>query len=128
MPQIQQIYHIKAPIEKVWDALTNPQTMSDWDAGPEIVMELKLGGKFSLWGGDIHGTNTMIDAPNRLKQDWFGGDWPLPSKVVFKLSQKGKITTVRLTHDNLPTAEVGNFYQGWKDYYLGPIQRLLQGD
>lgn len=126
MPQITQTYQIKAPIMKVWAALTDPKIMDQWGAGPKIKMELTVGGEFSLWGGDIFGTNTLIKAPNLLEQDWFGGDWPQASKVRFELSEREGTTTVTLTHDALPTKEVANFAQGWKDYYLGPLKSLLE--
>jgi activator of HSP90 ATPase len=126
MPQITQTYEIKAPINSVWDALVNPRTIEAWGGGPDVVMDAQAGGKFSLWGGDIFGTNTLIEAPGRIEQDWFGGEWSKPSKVIFELSHKGLITTVVLTHNEIPEGEVDDFAQGWKDYYMGPLKELLE--
>ena len=124
--QIEQSYKIKAQLNNVWEALVNPKIMDEWGAGPDIHMDLKKGGKFSLWGGDIYGTNMLVQAPYKLEQDWYGGDWKKPSKVVFELNYKDNTTTVILTHDDIPTVEVNDFAQGWKDYYLGPIKDLLE--
>ena len=127
MAQIKQTYKIKASIEQVWDALTNKEIMEKWGAGPDVVMEVREGGKFSLWGGDIFGTNTKIQAPAKLEQDWYGNsEWEKPSKVIFELKFKDGITTIDLQHDGMPAEEVEDFDQGWKDYYLGSIKDLLE--
>ncbi len=52
MKVIKQTYIIKAPLEKVWNALTDPKIIEKWGAGPAI-MDSKEGTEFSLWGGDI---------------------------------------------------------------------------
>jgi uncharacterized protein YndB with AHSA1/START domain len=125
MKQIQQTYTIKAPVTAVWRALTDPQAIGDWGGGP-AEMSGKEGETFSLWGGDIHGINTKVVPQKRLEQDWFGGDWPEPSKVVFTVKAVDGNTVVTLHHSNIPDREVSNFADGWKDYYLGAIQELLE--
>lgn len=124
MKHITQIYHIKAPIEKVWDALVDPKIINKWGGGPAKMSE-KLGA-FSLWGGDIHGKNTKVISEKELGQDWFGGNWDEPSVVRFSLSQKDGITTVILDHKNIPDEEVKDITEGWKDYYMGPLKKLIE--
>ena len=50
MKVIKQTYNIKTPVEKVWQALTDPKVIEKWGAGT-AVMDSKEGTEFSLWGG-----------------------------------------------------------------------------
>ena len=125
MKTIKQAYLIDAPIEKVWNALVVPKEIENWGAG-SAKMDDKVGTKFELWGGDIHGKNTRVVKNKILEQDWYGGDWPQPSKVTFLLSEENGKTKLDLIHENVPDEEAKNIDEGWKDYYLGPLKDYLE--
>lgn len=125
MNQISQTYKIRTPIAKVWQALTDPAIITKWGGGPAKMSD-REGENFSLWGGDMWGTNTKVVRNKILVQDWYGGKWEVPSIVEFRLSELNGITTVKLTHNNLPKDEVKDFANGWKDYYMGAIKKLLE--
>jgi activator of HSP90 ATPase len=126
MKHIEQTYSIKAPLAEVWRAFVDPEVIEQWGGGP-AKMSAKEGTEFSLWGGDIHGTNTKVESPRLLEQDWYSGaDWPEPSKLRFEFSKIGDVTTIKLTQSNVPDAEADDIAQGWKDYYLGAIKELLE--
>ena len=125
MQTINQTYTINAPVEKVWDALVNPQTINKWGGGPAEMTE-QIGTQFKLWGGEIHGTNVQIIPYERLMQDWYGGDWPQPSKLTFTLTRLGDSTRVDLYQEDVPDDEADSIYDGWQDYYMGPLKTLLE--
>ena len=125
MPQIEQTYHINAPAHKVWQALTDPALIEQW-SGTKATMNDQVGTKFSLWDGDMHGTNTEAIEDKLLIQDWFGGDWGKPSHVEFTLQEDDGKTILTLVHDDLPDDEVKEFADGWKEYYLGPLKELVE--
>jgi len=125
MKTIEQTYKIKASVDKVWQALVDPVVIDRWGGGP-AKMKAEVGSKFSLWGGDIHGTNTKIIKAKLLEQDWFSGNWAEPSKVVFKLKADGELAIVELKHTDVPDSELRDIDQGWKDFYLNPIKELLE--
>lgn len=122
MKSFNKTYSILAPIHDVWQALTDQKIIDKWGGGP-AKMEAKADSKFSLWGGDIHGTNTKVVAENKLVQDWYSGDWKEPSVVTFELSGN---TTVKLTHTNIPDSEFTSIKSGWDDYYMLPLKELLE--
>jgi activator of HSP90 ATPase len=125
MKVIKQLHHINAPLEKVWQALTDPKDIDSWGGGP-AKMSAKEGTSFSLWGGDIHGKNLEVIGNKKLVQEWFSGDWKKPSKVSFTLKEdKGK-TTVSLLHEDVPDDEEADIAEGWDIYYLGEIKKLLE--
>lgn len=47
---------IKAPIDKVWDALTNPEMVKQYFFGSNQETDWKVGSKI-LWTGEYEGTN-----------------------------------------------------------------------
>ena len=129
MKYIEQRYLIKAKPEKVWDALVNPKTIEKWGGG-SAKMQGKVGFEFSLWGGDIYGKNLEVENPptgaKKLVQEWYGGEWELPSIVTFKLNTSNGYTEVILQHKDVPKDEVKSIAEGWRDYYLGPLKKLLE--
>lgn len=125
MIKIDQTYKIKAPIDAVWQALTDAAIIEKWGAAP-AKMDPKAGGSFSLWGGDIHGTNTQVVPGKLLRQSWYGHDHPEREyDVTFMFDGDDSQTTVRITHmawDD-DTHSMGD---GWRDYYFEPIKKLLE--
>src|SRR3990167_5823244 len=101
---IQQTYEIKATARDVWEALTVPSIIQEW-SGDIAVMSDVVGANFDLWSGQIWGTNTAVEVNKLLEQDWYGGDWDKPSKVTIELSESDGITTVALTHTDVPQEE-----------------------
>jgi len=126
MAQIKKTYHIDAPIEDVWKALTDPEAIERWGAGP-VDMKAQRGHRFSLWGGDIYGTVIDVEPPHRLVEEWFGGPWDLPSEATFILAEEDGGTRLELDHDGVPDEEVEEFSAGWDEFYLGAMKRLLEG-
>jgi len=125
MGKITKEYQIRAPIEKVWQALVSPEKINKWGAGKAKMSE-KEGEEFSLWSGDIHGKNVEVVPGKKLIQEWYGGDWPKPSKAIFTLTEREGKTILKLEHTGVPEKEHDAIDQGWDDYYLGPIKKFLE--
>lgn len=125
MTNIKQTYFIKAPIKKVWQALVDPKIINKWGGGPTKMSD-KVGFKFSLWGGDIHGKNTEVIPGKKLVQDWMSGEWEHYSKVTFNMLEEKSETKVELIHENIPDKEARDIAEGWKDYYINPLKELLE--
>lgn len=122
---IKKTYQFKASSEDVWSALTDKFVIREW-TGYDAVMEPKAGTQFSLWEGDIHGTNIEVVPEQKLVQNWFGGEWDAPSIVTFTLRPEGTGCTLELEHTGVPADEEADFDIGWDDYYIGAIMELLQ--
>lgn len=126
MKSFDKTYTIHASVHDVWQALTDPKTIAKWGGGP-VVMKPVAGTKFSLWGGDIHGTNTNVISEKKLVQDWYSGDWDTPSRVTFALVGNDAETGVTLTHTDIPDNDFADIKSGWDDYYMLPLKKLLEG-
>lgn len=121
MKQINQTYELNATSQVVFDALVNPETIKQWSGAP-AQMDGNIGTKFSLFGGQIEGTNLEVVPNQKLVQKW-----PSDTKVTITLVDNGDTTTADLLHEDIPADEVEKFSQGWKEYYFGPMQKMFAG-
>jgi uncharacterized protein YndB with AHSA1/START domain len=122
---IRKTYVIDAPPETVWRALTDAAAMEEWGAGP-ADFDPRVGGVFSQWGGDIHGTMTAVVPGGRLVEEWWADDWALPSVAAFTLSEHGEGTLLELKHTEVPDEEADEYDAGWDVSYLGPIKEWAE--
>lgn len=76
-----------APIDDVWNAITDPERLGRWLK--PVAGDLRLGGSFVFDGGE-HGEILACDAPRRLRVSWLFGpeadEWPGTSEVEVLLS------------------------------------------
>jgi activator of HSP90 ATPase len=126
MKSIYKKYTIAAPVSEVWRALVDPEYIDDWGAG-KAHMDDTNGYEFSLWNGDIYGTNIEVIQEKKLTQEWYGGDWEKPSLVQFLLfPTKDGHTKIQLVQDDVPDNEATDIDEGWDSYYLGAIKKYLE--
>ena len=125
MPTIQKIYEMNASPEEVFDALVNPDLIQIW-SGDEAQMSSKVGGTFSLWGGQMYGVNLEVIKNKKLVQEWSYDQKAEASKVTFLIKAKEKKTTVELIHEDVPEKSVNSISDGWDSYYLGAIQEMFE--
>ena len=127
MKTIQQTYTINAPQKEVWNALVNPKDIEAWGGGPNAIMSEVVGSKFSLWDGEIYGTNLTIEPQSRLVQEWFTKDVKEPTRVEFSLKPvDGSTTVLNLLHENVLDDKYESIDEGWREYYLGPMKKYLE--
>lgn len=124
MKTIHQHYTVNAPIALVWQALVNPKVIDQWGGGPAKMSEKKE--KFTLWGGDIWGTNMEVIKEEKLVQLWHDDRENDGMVVTFALERQGEKTKLTLTHENVPEKKFDSIDSGWKDYYLGPLKKLIE--
>lgn len=124
MGTVTKTYTISATAKEVYNALVNKDLIEQW-SGTEATMDIEPNGKFSLWGGSIHGVNLEV-TPNKIVQDWKEEGWNEYSKCTFTITDKGDVTELYLLHENIPESSVKSIDSGWDDYYLGPIKELLE--
>lgn len=124
MPTIEQTYEMNATPEQVFDALVNPETIQIWSRD-EAKMGDAVGDTFTLWGGQMFGTNLEVVRNKKLVQEWCYDQWDKPSKVTFTLKAKGKKTIVELLHEDVPEKSLTNISEGWDEYYLGAMKNMF---
>ncbi len=127
-----------APIDRVWQALTDPKQMKQWYFDlPGFKAE--VGYEFSFLAGDdkqkwLHLCKVTAVKPKKLiaytwRYDGYAGD----SLVRFELFGEGDKTRLVLTHSGLHTfpAEVAalkreNFEKGWDEIINTSLAKFLE--
>lgn len=125
MPTIKKSYEMNATPEEVFEALVDPEIIQDW-SGDEAKMGPGVGDSFSLWGGQMFGTNMEVVKNKKLVQEWCYDQWTEPTKVTFTIKPNGKTTKVELVHEGVPDKSVNSISDGWDAYYLGAMQEMFE--
>jgi uncharacterized protein YndB with AHSA1/START domain len=122
-----------APIEDVWDALTNPERINRWFL--PISGDFRPGGQYQF-EGNAGGTIVACERPDRLKVTWVYGPDPQPadvSEVELRLAAAGDgATTLELEHTAIVPEDRWDEYGpgavgvGWDGGFLG-LSLHLQG-
>jgi uncharacterized protein YndB with AHSA1/START domain len=122
-----------APIDEVWDALTDPARIGRWFL--PISGDFRLGGTYQF-EGNSGGQIVACDAPNRLKVTWMMGPAGAapPSEVEVRLRAAGDDRTeLHLVHVAVVPDEFWDLYGpgavgvGWEGGFLGLELHLAGG-
>ena len=119
-----------APIDDVWDALTDPGRIGRWFL--PISGDYRLGGRFQF-EGNAGGTILACERPERLHVTWEYGMGE-PSEVVLRLTPvDDATTTLELEHTAVVPDEMWDQYGpgavgvGWDGGFLGLALHLATG-
>ena len=125
MKTLRQTYTIAAPAKLVWQALTDPAMIEEWGGGP-AKMSAIAEDDFSLWGGEILGKNKEVVFGEKLVQEWKDKKWKEFSAVTFTLKEEAGKTRLDVFHEGIPDEEVVGVDDGWREYYLEPLKKLVE--
>jgi uncharacterized protein YndB with AHSA1/START domain len=121
---IEQTYN--APVEKVWQAITDNDQMKQWYFKLE-EFKPEVGFEFEFTGGSKDGPKythvckvTEVIPGRKLTHTWKYKDYEGDSSVTWELFPEGDKTRLRLTHvgletfpQNNPDFEKTSFSKGW---------------
>lgn len=88
----------------------------------------RIGGRFSVWGGDIHGVILQLVPKRLVVQTWRASDWKksdLDSTLILSFHADKRGGRIELAHVNVPENRVTSVRRGWRDYYWTPWRALL---
>ena len=114
---------LPAPIEEVFAAWTDPESMSLWLSPigrADVEADPRVHGRFRvvMVGGDVSiehtGEYLVFDPPRLLSFTWrspYTG--PEPSVVTVTLTPEGETTRLLLVHERLPAEQVTPHAEGW---------------
>ncbi|MCB0805834.1 MAG: SRPBCC domain-containing protein [Bacteroidales bacterium] len=118
MKNFKKYYLIPATPEEVYNAIVNPISLELWTGEP-AVMSTDPGSEFSLWNGDISGTNRSFETNKKIEQQWYFDGQTEESIVTILLHPHKKGTSVELIHTNIPDEAYNDFAEGWDESYFG---------
>ena len=112
------------PIEKVWDAISQPEHLGKWFPSP-VELDLREGGSMRFYAFDgtpaATGTVEVVEAPRLLTFRW-GTD-----RLTFELTPDGDGTDFALTHSFDDHYGAPSFATGW-EMCLAGLRHMLAGE
>jgi uncharacterized protein YndB with AHSA1/START domain len=135
--RIEQVIYIKAPIERVWDALTNPDVTVKYWGSTRIESDWQPRSTIRyVRDGQVMDEHVILDiqAPTKLVhtfQPLFGEfRHEGPSQVSMTLEQGGEVVRLVLVHDHFaPDSKVyPACSQGWPMILSGLKTLMETGD
>lgn len=123
---IRQVATFKASPHEVYEALMDSKKHSQF-TGSNASISRKIGGKFTVWDGDLEGTNLELIPDEKIVQSWRSNDWPEGhySRATFALKEVDGGTRLTFTQTGVPEQHHEDISQGWRDYYWSPMKEML---
>jgi len=147
--QVYRVF-IKAPAQKVWDAITTNEWIARYGYGGTAEFDLRPGGRYQAFASDAmkaYGSPDVIivgeileaDPPRRLVQTWHPVWDPQsaaeqPTRLTYELlEQPAGVTRLTVIHDvggapltaKMVAGEVENAGGGWS-FVLSDLKTLLE--
>ena len=124
---LQQTTTFRASRHEVYEALMDSEKHSEFTGAPANISR-EVGGKISVYDGEIDGENLELVPDERIVQSWRYNDWPEGhySRVKFSLSEVPDGTRLAFTQTGIPEELYKDIRQGWIDYYWEPMKELLE--
>lgn len=129
---------LDAPIERVWEALTNPKLIRQFMFGTEAVSDWKAGSPIvwkGIWQGKSYedkGTILKIEPPHLLQYSHFSplsGVPDLPENyhtLTYVLTTRGAKTLVELSQDNNASDEEVQHSTGMWEQLLVSLKKVVE--
>jgi uncharacterized protein YndB with AHSA1/START domain len=128
----------KAPIDKVWQGLTDPAMVKQYFFGTDLKSDWLVGGPITFsgeWEGHKYedgGVILDIDPPKFLKYTYWSSMMGLENKpenyynITYDLSENGGITTLVITQDGVKNQEAADHSeQNWKSVFDG-LKKMIE--
>ena len=86
------------------------------------------GGKFSAYGGGVHGETILLRPHQKIVQKWRSMNWTegLYSELTYDLKKDGEETVVNLTQTGVPDDDFDKINEGWEMMYWGPMRKYFE--
>lgn len=112
--------------QRLYEALLDSRQFAIFSGLPAEI-DPKVGGAFSMFGGQIVGRNIELVPNVRIVQAWRPTHWDagVYSVVRFELKPHATGTMVVLDHTGFPEGDFDSLTRGWKMHYWEPLQKYL---
>jgi uncharacterized protein YndB with AHSA1/START domain len=129
-----------APVDTVWNAITNKDQMKQWYFPQLDTFKPETGfqSQFNVRNGDkdyLHIWKvTEVKPGKKIIYEWRFGGYPGNSVVTFELHAVGKKTKLKLTHEGIetflpdqnPALAKKNFVEGWTSLIGSSLKKFVE--
>lgn len=116
--------------EELYKTFTDPQRIAAFTRAPPKVFEgAKKGGKFELFGGNVHGEYLELNEPTKIVQSWRLEQWPAGHfsnlEIEFDQNDVDSVTVMRVNWTGVPVGQEEVTKENWQNYYVHSIKRTF---
>jgi uncharacterized protein YndB with AHSA1/START domain len=135
---LRKTLSIKAPVSKVWEALTSPEWIKQYLFGTKVTSDWKAGSPIRFtgtWGGKEYedkGTILKFEKGKVFQYSYWSSFSSTPdipenyAVLTFELSSHGDSTELSLTQDNIASeTELEHSGKNWEGV-LGTMKKLIE--
>jgi len=116
----------KCRVEELYMVFVEPKMVAAFTRS-EPQVDPRVGGAFSLFGGNITGVFDVMETNAKLVQRWRFRDWPEGhySVVTLKFTEERDQTKLSVTQTGVPQRDYDKTKGGWHHYYFESIKRTF---
>ncbi|KZE40175.1 ATPase [Bhargavaea cecembensis] len=122
MAEVLLDFQFASSINKVWDALTDPDTLAKWvmenDFKPVVGHKCQF--RNDEWNLVVECEVLVVEEPNRLSYTWIGG--PIDTVVTWTLTEESGTTRLHLEQTGFEKEDQA--YNGAKYGWAGKVGEL----
>lgn len=116
--------------EELYTTFTDPQRIAAFTrAAPRQFDGAKVGGKFSIFDGNVSGEYVKLDSPKSLVQKWRLAQWPeghfSTQEIFFDQNDVDRVTVMRVTWTGVPIGQEEVVQRNWEGYYVRSIKQTF---
>ena len=127
---IHQKIHFNAPVKNVFELLINAEKFAELTSA-EALIDCKMGGQFSVFGGMITGVTIELIQDELIVQAWRPANWPRGEYSIVKFEFEkvsADSTNLILVHSGFPPEFRQHLSEGWEQRYWTPMQKFLENE
>lgn len=113
--------------EEMYNTFTDPQRLAAFTRAPPRQFDgAVVGGKFSIFDGNVSGEFLKLEKPSLIVQKWRLAQWPeghySTQEIHFDQNDVDCVTTLRVKWDGVPVGEEEAVQRNWEVYYVRSIK------
>jgi len=115
------------PPKRLYDIFMTSKLHSAAIGAPATISP-KVGGKFSVWGGEITGKTLHLVPGKLIVQTWRASHWKKSdpdSILVVRFSGTASAGRMDLVHEGVPAHDHKGVTGGWSSFYWKPWKAYL---
>ena len=121
---------MRTTAEELYITFTDPQRIAAFTRGPPRQFEgAHVGGKFSIFDGNVVGEFVKLDKPSLIVQKWRLAQWAeghfSTQEIHFDQNDVDGVTQMRVTWSGVPVGQEDVTKQNWEMYYVRSLKQTF---
>jgi len=123
---IKQTITFEVPPQPLYEFLTDERKISAFTQAPCKFSTISPGGAFEMFGGNVVGTQVILEANKKIEQNWRFSSWPENhfSNVKLEFTEQGSSCKLTLTQTGVPSNDFDRTKSGWEEYFWTRIRGI----